>query len=625
MILIMKVSDRYRKSITAVRLQLPLALLLFCGGNMFGQTDTTQSVYHESVIVVGDYNPVLDGVTEKVNVAPATNDNTAQELQPKFNYSITPRRINSIYAVSGPRATRISPPRTVLYHHYLRLGRGHDFAGFADFNPMIDYCFMSTRDSVKSFGVRFFHETDVTTFGKKDKTTPSPDYYGRDRQSDYQVDAFYKWVMAQNLFSIDLAFDRHYGRAYGFSDSTLFAVLGQTHDDIAYSDYALAYNNLALNLGAKSLHTDVNRFGYEADMSLADMWSNYDCTQLSMLLDGTVHYGFPMFRQYKAIAYLHAGWEGYRQRLLSDITGDKVIAGRHLFNINPYVDFLFKDFKIHAGLAFGFNGYDDTSSTSHNLFPDISVSKSFMNNSMSLTMGFQGGYLVNDWNTIRLFNPYIELGPTRATVDNNLYAHLRINFSKKLILNVTADNHFYRNRMFFMTDPTSNLGNMMTPYFLDVDNLVLGADFTFVNDEMITLSLGADYFLYYNKGYEIPLFHTPDFVAHLDTRINYMNSWFFEMKTLFFTKVDAYYNYNTATNAFTVTGQLPARFGIDLGVEYKFDKEKKFIKNNAFFTNLSFFAKIDNVTFQRYFLWANYPAQRFNLMLGLTCTPAKKR
>lgn len=609
----MKSSKIYRTRITAARILISLALMLFICGKSFGQTDTTQSVYHESVIVVGDYNPVLDGVTEKVNVAPATNDNTAQELQPKFNYSITPRRISSTSATSGLKPGYVPPPRTELYRHYLRLGLGHDFAGILDFNPLIDYYFMSKRDTVKSYGARFFHETDVTTFGKKDETTPSPDYYGRTRESDTRLDIFGKYILnRQHLFSANMAFDRQYGRYYGFSDSTLSAMYGERRDDTD-RDSPFAYNNLALNLGAKSLHTDVNRFGYEADISMADFWSKSDATQLSLSLDGSVHYGFPMFRKYKAVAYLHTGWEGYKQSYMSDVTGQKESAGRHILNINPYVDFLFKDFKIHAGLAFGFNGYDDADNTSHDLFPDISVAKSFMNNAMSLTMGFQGGYWVNDWNTMRLFNPYIKMGPACATVDDNLYAHLRINFSKKLILNVTADNHFYKNRMFFMTDPAVFLGCELKPYFLDVDNLVLGADFTFVNDEMITLSLGADYYLYYNKGAELPLFHTPDFTAHLDARVNYLDTWFFNLQTLFVTKVDAYYNLST-TGAVTVTGQLPARFGINLGVEYKYNKA------------ISFFANIDNVTCQRYFLWANYPAQRFNLMLGLTYTvPTKKR
>ncbi len=593
---------------------LPLTLFLVASMGISAQNDTVNPVYHESVIVVGDYNPVLDGVTEKVNVAPVPAENVGNELQPRFTYSITPRRISSLTSTTGPKAKVFVSP-TKLYNNYLRFGLGHDFASFADFNPLLDLYYTSLRDENKSYGIRLYHQTDVTTFGKKDDDTPSADYYGRDRQSETNLDLFGKYILKKkHLFSANLLFDRHYGRFYGFSDSTLYAQSGQTHDDIDMSDYAYAYNNIGLNLGAQSLNTDINHFGYSANLKMSNFWANYDVSQQSMTLNGSVHYGFPMFRQYKAIAYLDAEWQGYKQHLDPAVPTDPDSYGRHIFKVGPYVDFLFKDFKIHAGLALGFNGYDDADNTTHDLFPDIAVAKSFMNNAMSLVVGLQGNYLVNDWNTIRHYNPYTYLGTaTCATVDDNLYAHLRIDFSKKLILNISADNHFYRNRMFFMVSPVNPLGNLMDPYFVDVDNLDLGADFTFVNDEMITLSLGADYFLYYNKKTEMPLFHAPAFSAHMDADVNYKDTWFFDLHMLFLTRSDAYYTIDGATGTVNVTGQLPARFGLSLGTEYKYSRA------------ISFFARIDNVTCQRYFLWANYPSQRLNFMLGLTYTiPTKK-
>ncbi len=598
------------------------ALALMSGYSTYAQSDTTKDTYHESVIVVGDYNPVLDGVTEKVNVAPTINDSHDADLQPKFTYSITPRRISSLTATSGIKAAKVIGSPTRLYNNYMRFGLGHDFANFLDFNPMMDLYYTSTRNDNMAYGARLFHESDVTTFGHKDETTPSPDYYGRNRQADTKLDLFGKYILnKQHLFSAQLLFDRQYGRYYGFSDSTLFANTGNTHDDISFSDYAYAYNNLALNLGAKSLNTDVNKLGYEANIGLADMWAKRDFKQLSMELDGSVHYGFPMFRKYKAIAYLHTNWQGYSQKqqtgapatiFMPSIPTDST-AGRHLLTINPYVDFLFKDFKIHAGLAFGFNGYDDPEGTTHDLFPDISVAKAFMNNRMSLTVGFQGGYTANDWNSLRIHNPYLEPAPyTFATVDDNLYAHLRINFSKKLTLNVNADNHFFKNQVYYrLTDPTvAPLGNTFTPYYIDHDELDLATEFTFVNDEMITLNLGFEYCLTYNTAVDVPLYHSPDYTAHLGADINYLDKWFFEIKTFLVGKVDAYYS---GTNYNLVIGQLPARFAILLGAEY--------IYNRA----LSFFAQLDNVTFQRHFLWANYPAQRFNAIIGLTYTiPTKK-
>lgn len=588
------------------------------------QNDSVNPSYNQSVVVVGDYNPILDGVTEKVNVAPAVNDNISETLQPKFTYSITPRRISSLTSASGLKAAKVIGSPTRLYNNYLRFGIGHDFAAFNDINPLVDLYYTSTRHDNYSYGARFYHNTDITTFGKEDETTPSSDHYGRDRHTFNNLDLFGKYILnKKHLFSANLAFDREYGRYYGFSDSTLKAFQNYTRDSISFKDYAFTYNNLALNLGAKSLNTDVNKLGYSANVAMADLWGRYDFSQLSMDFDANVHYGFPIFSKYKAITYLRFNWMGFKQRYDAPasvdgmplgystlsapvvILPDSMSAGRHLFSINPYADFLFNGFKFHAGLAFGFNAFDAPGTTTHDLFPDLAVAKSFSNNSISLTLGFKGGYIANDWNSIRLFNPYVEPATfSQATIDNNLYAHLRINFSKKLLLNLSADNHFYQNAMFFKLHNDYSLRNVFTPYYIDYDNLMFAADFTFVNDEMITLTLGANYSLDYNLPDNVVTLYSPDFTAHLDADINYKDKWFFTLQTLFISSMDAEYT----TNPTTITKTLPARFGVSLGAEY--------IHSRA----LSFFAKIDNITAQRYFLWANYPAQRFNLMVGLTYT-----
>lgn len=587
------------------------------------QSDSTQSVYNESVIVVGDYNPVLDGVTEKVNIAPAINESSADNTLPAFSYSITPRRISSLSATSSIKAAKVVGSPTRLYDNYLRFGLGHDFASLVDFTPLMDLYYTSTRHDNYAYGARLYHQTDVTTFGTYDDVTPSSDYLGRNRQSITRLDLFGKYILnKEHLFSADLAFDREYGRYYGFSDSMLFDHLALKRDDINYSNYNFAYNNLALNMGAKSLNTDINKLGYDANISMADLWSHYHATQLSMNADASIHYGFPMFRQYKAIAYLRANWQGYKQRFDTPAVAtdlplgyvantslpDTVNQGRNLFTVGPYVDFLFNGMKFHVGASLGINGYDSTSSHV-NLFPDITVAKSFANNNMSLTLGFKGDYIANDWNSIRLKNPFVEPAPlSMATICNNLYAHFRINFSKKLILNVHADNRFLQNDLYFELNKDYSLNNVFTTYYIDLNTLDLGADFTFVNDEMLTMTLGMDYNLDYNKPKKTPLLYNPNFNAHLDAKVNYKDKWFFTLNTLFLSHMDADYEINPVTGLYDITTTIPARFGLAIGAEY--------VHSRA----LSFFVKFDNLTFQRYYIWANYPAPRFNAMVGLTYT-----
>ena len=154
---------------------------------------------------------------------------------------------------------------------------------------------------------------------------------------------------------------------------------------------------------------------------------------------------------------------------------------------------------------------------------------------------------------------------------------------------------------------------MYDPYYVDVNSLDLSGDFTFVNDEMISLSVGGTYGLNYNGPDNVILLYNPDFTGYVAAKVNYKDKWLFGLQTHFVSGVDADMAINPATNLNEVTKTLPAHLGISLDAEYLYSKA------------LSFFAKVDNLTGHRYFLWADYPAQRFNIMLGLTYTlPTKK-
>ncbi|MCR4829095.1 MAG: hypothetical protein K5864_06500 [Bacteroidales bacterium] len=599
-----------------------LAVLVGCSMTARAQVDS--NTYHESVIVVGDYNPVLDGVTDKVNVAPAINDNLSEEMKPHFTYSITSKFLTPETKTTGLKTVKLQAAPTKLYNNYMRFGLGHDFAAFGDFTPLADLYYTSTRKDNMAYGVRLFHQTDWTTYRSKSDDAYPADGYGSNRQSITRFDIFGKYILKnKHLFSGDLSFDRMYDRYYGFSDSVAYAMEGCRHNDIDKSRYALTYNDFTLNLGAKSLQIDEGKLGYEANMGLDHLGGRWDFSEMRTELDANVHYGFPMFQKYKAIAYLRMDWTHYRQRFdkpgsVDDVPGgfvgtlpDSVDAKRHLLIVNPYVDFLMGGFLCHAGLAMGFNGYDSISSTSHNLFADIMLSKAFRNNNMNLSFGFQGGYEPNDWNHLRLNNPYLAPAPrTLTTVDNNLFAHLRINFSKKLILNLKADNHFYKHYAFYYLDKQQySWGNVFNVDYQDVKMLNLGADFTFVNDEMIKTTLGGDLFLTYGlKDGAAPLLYLPLFTMHLDVEMNYHDKWFFGFNSLLITKMDADYTYNPVTGICVVSETIPFRFGLDAHVEYRYNRA------------LSFFAKFDNLTCQRYYIWAHYPSSRLNMMLGLTYT-----
>ena len=584
------------------------------------------SSYNESVIVVGDYKPIIEN-TVKLNVAPFITD-TATMMQHRFVYGITPQRLTSIFSPARLGYVKITEPPTRIYNNYLRLGMGNYWS------PLADLYYHSTRNKNYSYGTRLLHASSWGSIGKD--SVGSPDYYGKNHFSTTDLSVYGKYIFKEeHLFQSSLSYNNDYHMYYGFSDSLLYARDSISHEALAPRDYSMAYNRIQWHIGAKSLNTDVNKFGYEAGYDVQNLWGRYGMGEWAMKADATVHYGFPMFKQYKAIAYLTLGWQGfgnhYNPQFADDAmtqlslpygylptTADSIQYIRHFLHGNPYVDFLFGGFQIHAGarMAMGPKQMGDTSS--FHFYPDVMVSKDFMNNAMNLCMGVDGNLDPNSWDELRLINPYVApASMLKATSHYDIFARMRFSFNKKLELNAHAVYTLYNNGLLFRLDSCYGLENVFEPYYRNYQKATVGADLTFVNDEMIRLNLGGNYYYSHADYRDFPLLYQPKFDAHLGAHINYKDKVLVGLQGLVVGPM-----YGDAAYTTTVNSEYGHYVMTDtLGVRYGFDAEVEYIYNRA----LSFFVKADNILCQRYFLWSHYPSQRLRVMLGLTYTiPTKK-
>ena len=282
---------------------LAIAGVLACGEECQAQADS--NVYNERVVVTSRYKPVVEERT-KVNVAPTITD-TVATMPKNFTYDITTRRLTSLYEPSRIKAARIiGEPATKLYNNYLKLGFGNYWS------PLAELYYNSLRSSDRTYGVRATHRSSWGSIGKENKETPSATHYGQAPFSLTDVTAFGKLILNNKLqLSGDLGYENDFNRYYGFSDSTLHDVMGLTRDEIERSDYKMAYNTVALNLGVKTLNTDVRALGYEANVNLTDLFTTYSQNEFNVNVDGNIHYGFTIAQKYKAIAYLHLTYNGY--------------------------------------------------------------------------------------------------------------------------------------------------------------------------------------------------------------------------------------------------------------------------------------------------------------------------
>lgn len=600
-----------------------LFVALVLSQQALAQRDTTRSSYNESVYVQGDFKPVIEK-SFKLNVAPSIVD-TAETMKHSFTYGITPQRITSIFNPSRLGYVKISEPPQRLYNNYIRLGMGNYWT------PMADLYYNSTRSKTLNYGARLYHQSSWGKIGKAadPDSLPSPSFYGKNHFSTTDLSLFGKYILKQNhQFSADFDYANDYNMYYGFSDSTLFARTAGVHDSLDKALYGIVYNDVNFRVGAKSLNTDLNKFGYDANVSVGNLWGRYGMSELNYSLDGTVHYGFPFLKQSKGIAYLRLGFDGWNTRSTPKYSEDSVwqmpyqympivantysyldttySASRYILRANPYIDFIFRRFQVHAGVKLDFDKFSYVDSLRFCPFPEVILTTNFMDDALNISFGLTGDLEANDWNRIRLINPYVApFALERATKHWDVYGHMRLTFSKKLELNVRAQLSQIKDDLNFALDTTYQLSNVFQTDFVTYTRAMLGADFTFVNDEMISLTLGGHYYGYISDE---DLRYRPNWDASIKANINYKDKVRAHLEGLLLGRMTGEWNDVNQEN-----DVLPIRTGLNLEVEYLHTRA------------LSFFVKLDNILCQRYFYWSNYPSQRLNAMLGLTYTIPTKR
>ena len=588
-------------------LSLPFTpLILFFTFHLSPFTLNAQDVPSESVLVRGSYRPVID-TSEKI-FFPTDITDTAAVSPHSFIYSITPTRLHALYEPARIRAARIKgEPATRLYNNYLRVGMGNYWS------PLLDLYWSSTRDPLKTYGVRFNHQSSWGSISSDDPA----ENYGKNHFGFTGITLFGKYIVKDILqLSSDLSYEHDHNLLYGFNDNTLQTALGMNRDDVDLSDIRAKYNRLSWNFGLRNMELDANKLGYSLNLRLYDLWASWYRNDFNLNLSGDIHYGFNIGNQYKGVAYLRAEWDGYIQSFDADgaMPLGYVLAlpvnytEKHHLNIvkvNPYADFMLNGLHFHAGFTAGWDAYTELAEgTIFRFFPDVVVSKHLFDGTLVLSLGATGGIDANNLNTIRQLNPYIApLAEYRATRHYDFTGHARWTLSKKLELNVEVGYSLLQDDLTFMLDPNYGLNNVFQTLYLDDNRFTVGGDIAFVNDEMLTLRVGGHYYSYANIEYDTPallpdaVFYRPDWDLLAAMDLNYDDKWLFHLEGDLLGKT-------LADNG----DELPIRYGINAEVEYRHNRA------------LSFFLKMDNLAFQRYFYWANYPSQRGLFILGLTYT-----
>lgn len=586
------------------------------------QQDT---LYNENVIVTGTYKPEIEFMP-KVLVAPTVAD-TLIPLRHNFEYPLRPERLTALFDPSRIKAARIiAEPKSKLYHNYLRLGMGNYWS------PLLEYSFNSTADRRFIYGAQLSHHSSWGSIGDKD--TPEK-YYGGNHYSQTGVDLFGRYNLScrHQLYG-SLHYDNDFNTFYGYSDTTLSRYENNRHglpanyeadwrDSIKNTYLGSVYNYLRFCGGFHSLPNSRSPWNYDAHLSVADLIGSQGHNELGIELGGTVSRSLDL-RNIKEIQSpsiaLRLNWYQYRHALdlqhlpigytpsATEVTNET--RNRTLVNINPYATMKLAMMNVHLGATLSINQYTKPKDPQAYLLPDITVSRHFADESLSLTLGAQGTNTPNTWNEMRLANPWaLGTDDVRSMRHYTYYLAAHYKFVKRLHLNAKVSYNLYHDFMTYELDSRFSLNNVFRPKYESFSQMVVSADLTFVNDEMISITLGGDY--YKGAGLDedpLPGLYHPAFDIHLVTHVNYNDQWIIHFQALLLDKMNAAYAYDATAMKYKITETVPLRYNFNAEVEYRHNRA------------LSFFLRLENIACQRYQYWLNYPSQKLRCTLGATYT-----
>ena len=574
-----------------------------------------EDTYNESVIVTGTYRPVIEN-HDKINVPPIVPEPDTT-LRHRFSYqNSSAHRMVSLYDPSRIKAARvIGEPRTKLYNNYFKLGLGNHWS------PYFEAYLHSLSDRSSNYGLYLKHHSHWGDIGNED----DPDsFFGPAYASQSDINLFGNWIRNNKTrWATNLAYQHDYNLYYGFNDALLQSINSTDfqRENLSTSDYAAAYH--FINWNGSVTNIDNAPLGYHAALHVADLFGSYAQNELHISLDGHADYAFQIAKKFDGRAGLALSWDGVAQHF--DANPDHLPLGfdssfpldtlrfnRNLFQFNPYGNLSIAHFDIHAGLRIAAGSYNSADTLHCYLFPDVTVSRSFFNNSFGITLGAVGAQEADDWNSNRLVNPY--LAPAynlRGSRHTDILLNLRYTLGRRFEINANVAYRWRYDVNSFQLDKRFILNNIYNLHLEDRQGWHLGIDMQYTYDEMFSANLGAHY--YGDKSANtMPLLFALKYDAYLNANLNINDKFLVRLQSMLFSAMNAdcvVDHYDEAGLPFyRVTEEIPFRLGLNLELEYRHTRA------------LSFFARLDNLTWQHYYYYLNYPTQRGIVTLGLTYT-----
>ncbi len=516
------------------------------------------------VNVITRFKPTIHDAV-KLNNTPAVADSVCLARNVKYDF------VNTQYQTSYtppiiPAMQIKGEPQEKLYQSLLNAGVGNYNTLYAE------YFFNSLRLHDMDYGIHLNHISSTYTTNNINSGF-----------AFNNIDGYFEKLFNQHAFTADEGFQNHslndYGSPYIYSESASNAY--------GYPSIKERFDYANGSLDYASNYRDSSKIGHDIKLKYYNYNDIYNSTENN--IDADMKF-FTYFNQQRID--LKA-----RFNYFDDVT-QVANAANYDILLNPF----FTTNERHWDAHLGANIYFDPMDKKANIYPDLLARYHIAQDVVMIYAGIDGNETFNSYKSLSEVNPFVQdtLKLHYTYTEYHIFAGIAGNITQQLTYNASVAQSMVKDMPLFVTDTLEPLKNRFTLVYdnVKVSNAHLDLDYQFKNN--LSVILAGDYNIYTPTN-QLKAWYNPAL------KISATGKYTFESKYIFKAEVFVIGSQYAPeiTNDMIAAKTLPGYPDLNLGVEYRYNK------------SFTAFLNLNNLANVGYYSWDNYPAERFNFMIGI--------
>ncbi len=564
--------------------RLTLLLIVFMVVGAAGLT--AQEGMNKEVNVVRPYSPTI-GDAFKTRFIPKLDDSI--QVPTHFEYLIDPIQINPLLRVRELDALDYRPlSPDGLKPSEITLGMGNYWT------PMAKLSLNTLRNPKMSFGVDASH---ISSHGFVKMADDRKIYAG---YGDSKARLYGQRFFGKSTFATDVYFseDKHY--LYGYSTDlnkelnpvTPFYLRVTQKDSVPYQQFIILGTKINLQSDQKSREGWQYRVnaGYDLLMAQTDGgWNPALRDAMQMEHDGKIQVS--LSKDFEKVSFGGDLGAEYVNRFSDN-------SNYAIAHLDPWIGFDWKFIKLMAGPKVAM----DRNATKFLFYPKLNVEINITNLIVPY-FGLNGYYEDNTLRSLSRENPYITANPVITPTNHRFIAYggIRGRVAPPVAFNLSVSWEDVRDLYFFVPDTRLALRNRFVMVTDNGSILKMGGEVSLRQSDNLSFILKGNYYEYKLDKLEAP-WHKPGWEMNFTTRYAWKKKLVAKADLFVFGK----YQVPNADVTLSTPVVLNGLVDVNLSAEYRFTSW------------MSAFAQVNNLISDQYFIWQNYPMQRFNFIAGLS-------